>query len=345
MFAAFSSAWAQNSVTVQGRVIERQGQNPVAGVSVNLTDRATVLTGADGRFVFRNVAPGRYVLTVQGQGYAQDEQTLVVRGDTTVLIALDVLPVRLDTLAVQARTITVTGTVRDGKTGIGLIDVDVFASPDRRLLTDPLGRFRLNKVPAVVPFTIQVQEFGYLPHHVTVVAERDTSLRIDLQVDSVVEKMITAQKRLIVERAGPRQYKWEGGVIDRPQLLRDLNGSVTDVLKRILGSANLEKVQCVIIDEKPAYSSRGTTTVVSIGRGRTPSRAQVVRGPPAALGALGTLMPDRVEYIDLLTYGRMNEGYMVRVFTRDYVARMTGGAERLVPLEQIIEKSHVGTCG
>jgi hypothetical protein len=70
-----------------------------------------------------------------------------------------------------------------------------------------------------------------------------------------------------------------------------------------------------------------------------------MRGPPPALGALETMMPDRVEYIDVLIYGRMKEGYMVRVFTRDFIARMTGGAEELVPLEQIIEKTHVGLCG
>jgi hypothetical protein len=51
-----------------------------------------------------------------------------------------------------------------------------------------------------------------------------------------------------------------------------------------------------------------------------------------------------VEYVDILKFGRQNEGLMVRAYTRDFVMRMIGGAAELVPLERIIQGAHLGFC-
>jgi len=325
---------AQGAFTVQGRIVDRQSQQSLASVSIGLAGQPTALTGSDGRFAFRRVPAGRYVLHVTGVGYAPEELTLVIFGDTTVVVELDRAPVGLDTLTVRARAVTVRGEVRDKETHIGLIDAEVSATPSQRLSTDAIGRFKLNRVPAAVPMTVSVGEFGYLPITVTIVPERDTVLRFDLEPDPVALAIIAQQKQRIAERAGEWRYRFDG-VIDRPELLRSHNGPVIDVLKRILGS-RLSRVQCVVVDEKPTLFGRRAPTTPRIGGTRTVS----VRIDPVLL----TMMPDRVEHIDMIRFGRLNEGLMVRIYTRDFVQRMTGGAESLVDLDRVREGAHVGEC-
>ncbi len=328
-------AAAQGTATVRGRVIERQTQAPVAGITVSLNGRAPAVTGRDGSFRFARVPPGRYVLAAEGIGYAASDSTLLIAGDTTVVLALERTPVQLDTVAVRAHNITIRGTVVEKASGTGLIDVDVVATPDRHAVTDPIGRFKFGKVPAAVPITIQAREFGYAPLTMSFTTERDTILRFELEPDPVVAGMVARQKHRIVERAGERQYKFDGGVIDRAELMQDLNGSVRDVLNRVLGS-RMERVRCFIIDEKPMLLAGGVTSS-GIYNGR---RLVARRSNPL----LDTLLPDRVEYIDVLQDGSTRPDLMVRIFTREFVQRMTAGGDTLVSLDRILEGRHVNQC-
>ena len=73
LFAA-ASAWAQSSSgTVTGRVIDSSGA-AIAEADVQLIDQATkdtrkVASTADGDFLFSNVQPGTFTLTVRAAGF------------------------------------------------------------------------------------------------------------------------------------------------------------------------------------------------------------------------------------------------------------------------------------
>jgi len=97
-FASFSSiATAQLQVAVlRGIVVDAQ-QQAVAGAQVVLADShgstvASRVTGADGAFVFADVAPGSYIVRVELQGRAITAKALVVRGALPVDLVLQAGP-------------------------------------------------------------------------------------------------------------------------------------------------------------------------------------------------------------------------------------------------------------
>ena len=73
LFAA-GSAWAQSSSgTVTGRVIDSSGA-AIAEADIQLIDQATkdtrkVASTADGDFLFSNVQPGTFTLTIRAAGF------------------------------------------------------------------------------------------------------------------------------------------------------------------------------------------------------------------------------------------------------------------------------------
>ncbi len=103
--------WAQTQITtgvIQGTVSDPSGALvPGAAVEVRNVDTnasRSQITGADGRFVFLQLRPGRYTLTVTLQGFAthvQEEVTLTVGQSITVNPVLKV--------SGTAETVTVTG--------------------------------------------------------------------------------------------------------------------------------------------------------------------------------------------------------------------------------------------
>src|SRR4030095_5218223 len=77
LLALASGVFAQTQITtgvIQGTVLDEQsGVVPGANVEVKNPDTnfsRTLTTDADGRFVFLQLQPGRYVLTVSKQGFA-----------------------------------------------------------------------------------------------------------------------------------------------------------------------------------------------------------------------------------------------------------------------------------
>jgi hypothetical protein len=80
---ALLALFAQNT-SVQGIVV-RGANDPLSKAAVELrTDDndaslvSSIMTGDDGRFVFQNVRPGRYRLTVQRQGYVRPARSITV---------------------------------------------------------------------------------------------------------------------------------------------------------------------------------------------------------------------------------------------------------------------------
>jgi outer membrane receptor for ferrienterochelin and colicin len=112
LFAAASLARAQTQITtgvIQGRVTDATGavvpgaEVEARNVDTNFT--RTLTTDADGRFVFLQLAPGRYVVTVKKEGFAtlvQENLTLTVGQALVLDLAMKVSSV--------AETVTVTGT-------------------------------------------------------------------------------------------------------------------------------------------------------------------------------------------------------------------------------------------
>src|SRR5258708_27047202 len=108
--AAAGTAWAQTQITtgvIQGTVVDPSGAVvPAAEVEARNLDtnvKRTLTTGADGRFVFLQLPPGRYTVTITRAGFAtlvQENVTLTV-GQSANLSA---------TLKVSTATETVTVT-------------------------------------------------------------------------------------------------------------------------------------------------------------------------------------------------------------------------------------------
>jgi outer membrane receptor protein involved in Fe transport len=110
--AVAGTAWAQTQITtgvIQGTVVDPSGAVvPGAEVEARNLDtnvKRTLTTGADGRFVFLQLVPGRYTVTVTRAGFAtlvQENVTLTVGQSVNLGVTLKV--------STATETVTVTGT-------------------------------------------------------------------------------------------------------------------------------------------------------------------------------------------------------------------------------------------
>lgn len=98
-------------VAVQGQVVEHETGDPIWSAAVSLGSgpsgtrgQGTRVTGEDGRFLFRNVTPGTYRLSVTIQGYRTMNDTLQVSGeeDLDLILPLSIDPIRLEPIIVTA---------------------------------------------------------------------------------------------------------------------------------------------------------------------------------------------------------------------------------------------------
>ncbi len=98
--------------TLSGSVVDLASGRPLQGAAVSLAagagsaqGRGTRVTGADGRFTFREVPEGSYRLVVTLLGYHERRDTLQVEAETEVEVAisLSVSPIPLVPLVVEAR--------------------------------------------------------------------------------------------------------------------------------------------------------------------------------------------------------------------------------------------------
>ncbi|MGQ2984290.1 carboxypeptidase regulatory-like domain-containing protein [Flavobacterium sp.] len=101
-------AWAQQTASVQGKVVDSKSQKPLENVVATLQgNNQTALTNAEGIFVFKSVAEGKQVVTVGSVGFVLQTFTLeVVAGQ-----ALDLGVVSLEediTTEQQLSLITIT---------------------------------------------------------------------------------------------------------------------------------------------------------------------------------------------------------------------------------------------
>jgi hypothetical protein len=278
---------------------------------------AGVTTGADGQFRLTRVATGRIALNVTALGYAPAEVVFFLARDTSLVIQLDVAPVVLPEIVGRTRTITVRGQVREKSSGAVLMRTEVTFG-ERRVAADLLGRFRFDKVPASQPFELTARAFGYMSVTVTATAEQDTTIAFALVPDPVMLQMITAQVGRIEQRYKPlRQSRMLP--IDRTELMQHQNKNVLDLLQMKYGPDNLLRIRCILIDDVQK-SSFGITPFNGVNR---PSAASVDRGVGEILEGV---LPDQLERIEVMQAGAGQPAYMLRIYTRDYIAKMTAGA-------------------
>jgi hypothetical protein len=307
LFIVFSQALpvaAQETHTVTGRVVNRSDNSALPGISVTTGDGRTALTDDNGRFRIREIPSGRLILQATGLGYLPADTALVILNDTTVTIAMEPAPIGLAPLTGDVRFVTIRGDVVEEKNRAMVVDAEVTATADRKTTTNVAGRFKLARVPTGAPFQIRVGSFGYLPETLTFEPQRDTTFEIVLREDPVAQAIIREQLKKIDTRSEDRRYKVLP-VLDRDALLAERdNGLIMDIIHFRLGSIAAKRIQCIVVDDDPAH-----------------------------LWRQNHLLADEVQRVEIVRYGLTKEGLMVRIYTREYIRDLAGGAEELVPRE------------
>jgi len=212
-------ASGQAGFTLSGRAYEANSGVAVQNGIVTLEGYGSTLTNTEGRFRFRNIAPGEYTLRVEAFGYAPVSLSLGVEADATLEVALETAPVPLDPIVVEAGTLDYQGRVRDRARDFHVVDAQVVARGRDPVWTDTHGRFDLDGVPEGVPLNLTVRAFGYLPIDTTFLPDDEARYDFELRRDAFAEAMIDMQVRRIEEHARGR-LGFGRGVMDRQEILR-----------------------------------------------------------------------------------------------------------------------------
>src|SRR5829696_2157966 len=100
------TASAQTPGDLQGLIVDSSGAAvPAADVRLQRTqaDDLATISGADGRFVLRAVAPGDYILRVIAAGFAEERMRVTLTGDATPEVTVALQPAAFtDTVTVTA---------------------------------------------------------------------------------------------------------------------------------------------------------------------------------------------------------------------------------------------------
>ncbi|MGH7469422.1 MAG: carboxypeptidase regulatory-like domain-containing protein [Longimicrobiales bacterium] len=285
-------------ITVQGRVLEQGTGDPIAGASVELAGAPRVLTNRNGLFAFPNVRAGSHSLVVNMLGYHRRQLTIDVQRDTTLVIELTVEAVRVDSLTVRARNVTLRGQVTDSASRLPIMDAEIMVGRARAVLANSMGRFRANRIPAHQPTTVLVRALGYLPMQLSVTPARDTTINFALQLDPVGQRMIAAQIQRLEDRA--KKMPFLNTTMTRAELMeRHYNWTAADAIAYRTRSSG-RQIMCVYIDN--VFQSAG-------------------------LAPLNMYVPDEIERIEFI-----DRGSMVRVYTRGYIQQMMRGRVQLYPI-------------
>ena len=306
---------ASQVAVVEGRVLDAGSGAGLQNAIVTLEGRGSVLTSESGSFRYADVPLGAHTLRVQAFGYRERTLPLDVRGDTTVSVSVDVVPIELDEVEVELRTIDFDGEARDPATDGIVMDALVVSSQGHEERTNAHGHFDLDDVVEGAPLRIEIRAFSYLPLDTTFVPD-DAGRRVfELEVDSLMIRMIDVQVRRIESRAEGRIVSFPR-VMDRQRLARYLNNfTLLDMLEREVPARVLGRVACVLIDDQQID---GTTGFM---------RAALRRSY-----LLGTY-PDEVERLEFLEFTTPGGGRVLqlRVYTKDYMARLVGSDRPLPP--------------
>jgi len=276
-------------------VVEGVHSTWIGGASVRLSGRSAFITDSDGSFRFTDVAPGTYALTVEAMGYRSRELTFVVQADTVIHVEMEVDPIRLDSLLVEAGTITLRGRVTDGLSGRGVPEARVQAGRTHQDYTTSGGSFRIKKLPRGHSIPIVISAYKYLPARISILTERDTTLSIELEHDSLGIRLFSVAEEALQLRTAPVPLSLRA--FNRAFLERAPNRSVYDVIKWRIGRDFA--TACLFIDEVKQFDTE----------------------------VLYSYTAGEVERIEVFERGRM-----VRVYTQRFVARNLGRSQPFAPI-------------
>ena len=308
-----AGASAQVAV-LEGRVYDAGSGAGLQNAVVTLEGRGSVLTSESGSFRYTGVPLGTYTLRVQAFGYRERTLPLEVRGDTTVSVPVDVVPIELDPVEVELRTIDFDGEARDPMTDGIVMDALVASDQGHEERTNAHGHFDLDDVLEGAPLRLEIRAFSYLPLDTTFVPDDDGRRVFELEADSLMLRMIDVQVRRLEARAEGRIATFPRSM-NRDRLARYLNNfTVLDMLEREYPLRMLRRVACVLIDDRQIDDGFGAI------------RGELRRS------YLLTTYPDEVERLEFLEFETPGgRALQLRVYTKDYMARLIGSDRRLPP--------------
>lgn len=292
------AALGAQAITVSGVVVRADRSTPIARATVQLSGVTPATTTPDGRFTIREVPPGRYSVTAQAIGYRVSTFAATVTADTTLEIALEPIPTSLDTVRVRAGTVSIEGRVRDASTETRLLRAQVTIHPGGRTIGAMSGSFTIRDAPRG-DVTLVATALHHLPQQVTFFATNDTSLTIDLEIDSVALRMTDVQVARLATRAQAVPYAQQ--TIGREEVQRSGAMTVATLLQRRLPNS---------IRDRPPYKDRPCVFYDD-----SPVPFDVMVGVPM----------ETVERIEI--FG--SRGEMIRVYSTPYVASLM--RERMLP--------------
>ncbi|MGH8436138.1 MAG: SusC/RagA family TonB-linked outer membrane protein [Pseudomonas sp.] len=114
LLAAASGASGQQAVgTIVGQVVQGEARTPMLGAQVIVVGtQLGALTGAEGRFVIRNVPAGARMVRVQAMGFNSDDQPATVTAGGTVTVTFQL---REQAVAISPVVVTALGITRNEK--------------------------------------------------------------------------------------------------------------------------------------------------------------------------------------------------------------------------------------
>jgi len=311
---------AQTGVEVGGRVFDAGSGGNIQNALVTLEGHGAVLSSEQGMFRFEEVESGTYVLRVTAYGYTDLERSLVVAGDTLVVVPLSATPLELDPLLVEARTFDFDGRARDPARDSNLMDARVLSDQGHDETTDVVGRFDLDDVYENAPIRIVIRAFRFLPLDTTFVPDDEGRYVFDLVPDPLVERMIEVQNQRLADRAGDLLHDLLTDlppVLDREDMAYYLGpASLVIMLEAKYSLPVLRRVACVVLDEKHIPDNEREYVLQSTHIGD-------------------------LERIELLEFPLRGNPLMLRMYTRRFFSRLIGSD---TPLQEPMMHLMTRTC-
>ena len=293
--------------TVTGRVVEVTNATWIGGATVTLSERPPFISNQRGEFRFENVSAGTHTLRVQAMGYRSQDVSIQISADTDILVEMEVDPIRLDSLLVEAGTVSIRGIVVDAATGARIPEARIQAGRAPETFATSRGAFRVKDLPRGHSIPIVVDALKYRSVRIALITERDTTLTIPMEADPV-------SIRLFQETLEDLEVRSRSVSLSRTQLNRRYiqmlpSRSVGALLQwHLRGGFNSD---CLFVDEiKYPY--------------------------PEILESYKAAEVERIEI-----YGR---GAMIRVYTQEFVARHFGRAHELPPITYIRPSMQKAIC-
>lgn len=101
LLIAAAAAGQQTPVRLSGRVVESGQFTPIRGATIELPGVGRLTTDDAGAFHFNRVPAGFHRIRVQALGYETLESSIMVRGDTTMQLQLQPVPLEVEFAAAR----------------------------------------------------------------------------------------------------------------------------------------------------------------------------------------------------------------------------------------------------